>query len=97
MATLKFPQSYGEREKLATYIRETLDTCNLRNNWLIQQLRSEGFIVAKTTVCDILAMRRSGQKADEFLARAEQICRLYEQSCFGQTRSGSLENGSERS
>lgn len=89
MAKLKLPQSYGEREKLAKYIRQTLNTYNLRNNWLIQQLRNEGFIVTPTNMCDILAMRYSGPKMDEFLARAEQICKLYEQSCFGQTRSGS--------
>lgn len=30
MAKLKLPQSYGEREKLAKYIRQTLNTYNLR-------------------------------------------------------------------
>ncbi len=97
MAKLNLPQSYGEREKLAKYIRQTLNTYNLRNNWLIQQLRSEGFIISKTQLCDALAVRCMTPKTDEFLARAERICKLYEQSCFGQTRSGSLENGSEHS
>lgn len=97
MAKLNLPQSYGEREKLAKYIRQTLNTYNLRNNWLIQQLRNEGFIISKPQLCDVLALRRFSPKTDEFLARAEQICKLYEQSCFGQTRSGSLGNGSERS
>lgn len=97
MAKLSIPQSYGEREKLAKYIRQTLKTYNLRNNWLIQQLRNEGFIISKPLLCDVLALRRFSPKTDEFLARAEQICKLYEQSCFGQTRSGSLGNGSERS
>lgn len=97
MAKLNLPQSYGEREKLAKYIRQTLNTYNLRNNWMIQQLRSEGFIISKTQLCDALALRYTAPKVDEFLARAEQICKLYEQSYFGQTRSGSLENGSERS
>ena len=88
MTKLRLPQSYGEREKLAKYIRETLNTYNLRNNWLIQQLRNEGFIVSKTTMCDILAMRYSGPKMDEFLARAERICTKYEQSCFAKAQSG---------
>lgn len=82
MAKLKLPQSYGEREKLAKHIRETLNTYNLRNNWLIQQLRSEGFIITKTQLCDALALRYFAPKTDEFLARAEQICVKYEQSCF---------------
>lgn len=93
MAKLNLPQSYGEREKLAKYIRKTLNTYNLRNNWLIQQLRNEGFIIYATSLCDALAVRCMTPKTDEFLARAEQICKLYEQSCFGQTRSGSLETG----
>lgn len=82
MEKLKLPQSYGEREKLAKHIRETLNTYNLRNNWLIQQLRSEGFIISKTQLCDAMALRNISPKADEFLARAEKICVKYEQSCF---------------
>ena len=78
MAKLKLPQSYGEREKLAKYIRQTLNTYNLRNNWLIQQLRNEGFIISATSLCDALAVRCMTPKTDEFLARAEQICKLYE-------------------
>lgn len=88
MATLKLPQSYGEREKLAKHIRETLDIYNLRNNWLIQQLRSEGFIISKTQLCDALALRHISPKMDEFLARAEKICVKYEQSCFAKAQSG---------
>ena len=84
MAKLKLPQSYGEREMLAKYIRKTLNTYNLRNNWLIQQLRNEGFIISATSLCDALAVRCMTPKTDEFLARAEQICKLYEQSYFGQ-------------
>lgn len=87
MTKLKLPQSYGEREKLAKYIRETLNTYNLRNNWLIQQLRNEGFIISKPMMCDVLAMRVLGPKADEFLARAERICTKYEQSCFANPQS----------
>lgn len=82
MEKLKFPQSYGEREKLAKHIRETLDTCILQNNWLILQLRQEGFIISPTQLCDALALRNISPKADEFLARAEKICVKYEQSCF---------------
>lgn len=89
MEKLKLPQSYGEREKLAKHIRETLNTYNLRNNWLIQQLRQEGFIISKTQLCDALALRNISPKADEFLGRAERICKKYENSCFGQTQSES--------
>lgn len=89
MEKLKLPQSYGEREKLAKHIRETLNTYNLRNNWLIQQLRQEGFIISKTQLCDALALRNISPKADEFLGRAERICRKYASSCFGQTQSES--------
>ncbi len=82
MEKLKLPQSYGEREKLAKHIRQTLDVYNLRNNWMIQQLRREGFIISKTQLCDALALRYTAPKVDEFLARAERICVKYEQSCF---------------
>lgn len=82
MEKLKLPQSYGEREKLAKHIRQTLDVYNLRNNWMVQQLRREGFIISKTQLCDVLALRYPGPKGDEFLARAERICVKYEQSCF---------------
>lgn len=88
MEKLVYPKSYGERERLAKHIRQTLDVYNLRNNWLIQQLRNEGLIVSKTNMCDILAMRYSGPKMDEFLARAERICTKYEQSCFAKAQSG---------
>lgn len=40
MAKLNLPQSYGEREKLAKYIRQTLNTYNLRNNWLIATMKT---------------------------------------------------------
>lgn len=33
MAKLNLPQSYGEREKLAKYIRQTLNTYNLRKQY----------------------------------------------------------------
>ena len=82
MTKLKLPQSYGEREKLAKYIRETLNTYNLRNNWLIQQLEMEGFFITAQQASDALAVRIQFPKTDEFLARAEKICVKYEQSCF---------------
>lgn len=82
MAKLKLPQSYGERKKAAVFIRHTLSRCKLGNVWLIQQLEMEGFFIKPPQVCDALALRSQFPKTDEFLARAEQICVKYEQSCF---------------
>nr|DAP98612.1 MAG TPA: hypothetical protein [Caudoviricetes sp.]DAU48221.1 MAG TPA: hypothetical protein [Bacteriophage sp.] len=86
---LKIPQTYGERRKAAEFIRRTLVQENLRNNWLIQQLAREGFFIKPPTVCDALALRSQFPKTDEFLGRAERICKKYAKSCFGQTQSES--------
>lgn len=86
---LTFPRSYGERKKAAVFIRHTLDRYNLRNVWLIQQLEMEGFFIKPPQVCDALALRSQFPKTDEFLARAERICKKYEKSCFGLGQSGS--------
>lgn len=94
---LTIPQTYGERKQAAEFIRQTLISQDLRNTWLIRQLAQEGFHIKPSTMCDALALRSQFPKTDEFLGRAERICKLYVKSCFGQTRSGSLGNGSGRS
>lgn len=85
---LKIPQTYGERKKAAVFIRQTLAQQDLKNTWLILQLSREGFFIQPSTMCDALALRSQFPKTDEFLGRAERICRKYETSCFGQTQSG---------
>lgn len=79
-ATLHVPQSEGERRKAATFIRGTLIECKLRNDWLILQLGREGFRIQPSAVSDLLAGRIRYPKGDEFLARAERICKRYRQS-----------------
>lgn len=86
---LKIPQTYGERKQAAEFIRQTLVSQDLRNTWLIHQLAREGFFIKPSTMCDALALRSQFPKTDEFLGRAERICRRYAQSCFGQRQSGS--------
>lgn len=85
---LMIPQTYGERKKAAAFIRQTLVQQDLKNTWLILQLAREGFFIKPSTMCDALALRSQFPKTDEFLGRAERICRKYETSCFGQTQSG---------
>lgn len=80
---LKLPKTYGERKNAAEFIRQTLVNQDLRNTWLIHQLEMEGFFIKPPQVCDALALRSQFPKTDEFLARAERICKKYEKSCFG--------------
>lgn len=85
----KIPQTCREREQVALFVLETLRQNNLQNRWLIRQLAKEGFRIQESEMCEALALRRQHPKTDEFLARAERICKKYEKSCFGLGQSGS--------
>lgn len=85
----KIPQTCREREQVALFVLETLRQNNLQNRWLIRQLAKEGFRIRESEMCEALALRRRQAKTDEFLARAERICKKYEKSCFGRGQSGS--------
>ena len=86
---LTIPQTYGERKQAAEFIRQTLISQDLRNTWLIHQLAKVGFHIKPSTMCDALALRSQFPKTDEFLGRAERICKQYAQSCFGLKQSES--------
>ena len=74
------PRTPRERVQKATFIRMTVTVNKLTYGWLIQELANEGFVISKTTVSSALAGSLVSPKADEFLMRAERICKRYKQS-----------------
>ena len=74
---MKLPQTVGERQQAARFIRETLDGELLRRDWLILQLRREGFRITPQYVSDGLALRAKSPRIQEFLARSVRICEEY--------------------
>lgn len=74
------PRTPRERVQKATFIRMTVTVNKLTYSWLIQELANEGFVISKTTVSSALAGGLVSPKADEFLMRAERICKRYKQS-----------------
>ncbi len=87
VATL--PRTPRERVQKATFIRMTVEVNKLTYQWLIQELKNEGFPIAKQTVSSVLAGLLVSPKGDEFLMRAERICKKYKQSFSSQQQSGS--------
>ena len=87
VATL--PRTPRERVQKATFIRRTVEVNKLTYQWLIQELKNEGFPIAKQTVSSVLAGLLVSPKGDEFLMRAERICKKYKQSFSSQQQSGS--------
>lgn len=83
------PRTPGDRVQKATFIRMIVETNKLTYQWLIQELAKEGFIISKTTVSSVLAGLLVSPKGDEFLMRAERICKKYKQSWNTAPQSGS--------
>lgn len=79
MEKLHIPTTNEERRKIAKFVRGTLNECQLRLNWLILQLSRDGFKVTRSQASDLLSLRMVYPKGDEFLARAERICKQYRQ------------------
>nr|DAH22866.1 MAG TPA: hypothetical protein [Caudoviricetes sp.] len=77
-----------ERVQKATFIRMTVEVNKLTYQWLIQELKNEGFPIAKQTVSSVLAGMLVSPKGDEFLMRAERICKKYKQSFNSNPQSG---------
>ncbi len=86
VATL--PRTPRERVQKATFIRMTVEMNKLTYQWLIQELKNEGFPIAKQTVSSVLAGLLVSPKGDEFLMRAERICKKYKQSFNSNPQSG---------
>lgn len=86
VATL--PRTPRERVQKATFIRMTVEMNKLTYQWLIQELKSDGFTISKTTVSSVLAGLLVSPKGDEFLMRAERICKKYRQSFNSNPQSG---------
>ena len=86
VATL--PRTPKERVQKATFIRMTVEVNKLTYQWLIQELKNEGFPIAKQTVSSVLAGLLVSPKGDEFLMRAERICKKYKQSFNSNPQSG---------
>lgn len=86
VATL--PRTPRERVQKATFIRMTVEVNKLTYQWLIQELKNEGFPIAKQTVSSVLAGLLVSPKGDEFLMRAERICKKYRQSFNSNPQSG---------
>lgn len=86
VATL--PRTPRERVQKATFIRMTVEVNKLTYQWLIQELKSDGFTISKTTVSSVLAGLLVSPKGDEFLMRAERICKRYRQSFPTRQQSG---------
>lgn len=86
VATL--PRTPRERVQKATFIRMTVELNKLTYQWLIQELKNEGFPIAKQTVSSVLAGLLVSPKGDEFLMRAERICKKYKQSFNSNPQSG---------
>lgn len=86
VATL--PRTPRERVQKATFIRMTVELNKLTYQWLIQELKNEGFPIAKQTVSSVLAGLLVSPKGDEFLMRAERICKKYRQSFNSNPQSG---------
>ena len=82
------PRTPRERVQKAMYIRMTVEMNKLTYSWLIQELASEGFSISKTTVSSALAGSLVSPKTDEFLMRAERICKKYKQSFNSNPQSG---------
>lgn len=78
IATL--PRTPKERAQKATFVRATIDMNKLSYVWLIHELKREGFTISNTTVSSVLAGLLVSPKGDEFLMRAERICKRYKQS-----------------
>lgn len=72
----------------AMFIRMTVTMNKLTYGWLIQELENEGFTISKTTVSSVLAGLLVSPKGDEFLMRAERICKKYKQSFNSNPQSG---------
>lgn len=86
VATL--PRTPRERVQKAMFIRMTVTMNKLTYGWLIQELENEGFTISKTTVSSVLAGMLVSPKGDEFLMRAERICKKYKQSFNSNPQSG---------
>lgn len=86
VATL--PRTPRERVQKAMFIRMTVTMNKLTYGWLIQELENEGFTISKTTVSSVLAGLLVSPKGDEFLMRAERICKKYKQSFNSNPQSG---------
>lgn len=86
VATL--PRTPRERVQKAMFIRMTVTMNKLTYGWLIQELENEGFTISKTTVSSVLAGLLVSPKGDEFLMRAERICKKYKQSFNRNPQSG---------
>lgn len=82
------PRTPRERVQKAVFIRTTVTVNKLTYGWLIQELENEGFTIRKTTVSSALAGSLVSPKTDEFLMRAERICKRYKQSYLGESQSG---------
>ena len=82
------PRTPRERVQKATFIRMTVEVNKLTYQWLIQELKNEGFPIAKQTVSSVLAGLLVSPKGDEFLMRAERICKKYKQSFNSNPQSG---------
>lgn len=82
------PRTPEERVQKATFIRMTVEANKLTYQWLIQELESDGFTISKTTVSSVLAGLLVSPKGDEFLMRAERICKRYRQSFPARQQSG---------
>lgn len=82
------PRTPRERVQKAVFIRTTVTVNKLTYGWLIQELENEGFAISKTTVSSALAGSLVSPKTDEFLMRAERICKRYKQSYLGEPQSG---------
>lgn len=82
------PRTPRERVQKATFIRMTVESNKLTYQWLIRELESEGFPIAKQTVSSVLAGLLVSPKGDEFLMRAERICKKYRQSFNSNPQSG---------
>lgn len=82
------PRTPRERVQKAMFIRMTVTMNKLTYGWLIQELENEGFTISKTTVSSVLAGLLVSPKGDEFLMRAERICKKYKQSFNSNPQSG---------
>lgn len=82
------PRTPRERVQKAMFIRMTVTMNKLTYGWLIQELENEGFTISKTTVSSALAGSLVSPKTDEFLMRAERICKRYRQSFLTRQQSG---------
>lgn len=76
IATL--PRTPKERAQKATFIQTTLDANKLSKVWLMHQLLiKEGFKIQPQTVTSVMSGALVSPKGDEFLMRAERICKDY--------------------